>query len=237
MKHLKYMFIITVLYLTTCFEKTGSLIPEEPLPLNIVEHDIYFRSKRDGQYNIYKMGFYGENVTQVTKTGYIANFRFTPDGLKIIYLMNYEGNKDLYIINNDGSEEINLTNLSARALNWDLSADGKKLIYSRDTTLFLLNLETGDLKTYIDRNTTHLDINNLFWNPKFLAGAERVVYMAIDAALKVLDIKDDSTRYICERCIFEYHHFQVFPYDEKVFIQMSQYGETYIFNLNPPMKI
>ena len=51
----------------------------------IIEHDIFFRSNRDGQFDIYKMNFYGEEVTRMTTSEGITNFKFTSEGLKIVY--------------------------------------------------------------------------------------------------------------------------------------------------------
>ncbi len=244
MRNLKYIFIITILCVTACLEKTESLISDEQIPdketpeqedsLNIVEHDIYFRSNRDGQYDIYKMNFQGEEVTRVTEIGGISAFKFTPDGLKIIYQKDLESINNLYMIDSDGSGENKLTNTSATSastLTWDLSADSKKLIYCVSAaSLYLLNLETLQSETFSDT------ISSLIRSPKFLPGAEKIVYLATDYALKVLNTNDGSTQYICDRCIYEEHHFQAFPNEEKVLIQMSQYGETYIFTVDPPSK-
>jgi Tol biopolymer transport system component len=232
---------MTILCMTACLEKTGPLIPKEKIPdgeipkqedsLNIVEHDIYFRSNRDGQYDIYKMNIQGEEVTRVTETGGISAFKFTPDGLKIIYQKNFESTNNLYMINSDGSGENKLTDLSAYVLTWDLSADSKKLVYSiSGETIYLLNLETFQLETFSDTTSS------LIHEPKFLSGADKIVYLATDYALKVFDTKDGSIQSICDRCIYEEHHFQAFPNEEKVLIQMSQYGETYIFTIDPPSK-
>jgi Tol biopolymer transport system component len=245
MKYLSIVWIITIIGMTACLEKTGSFIPEELIPneetpqqedsLNIIEHDIYFRSNRDGQYDIYKMNFDGENISRITESGGVVSFRITPDGTKLIYHRNSGSTKDIYIINGDGSGEKKLTDQLVSADYWDLSADSKKLAYSTGSSLYIMDLETGFSEVYQDT----FFLNNLNWwrFPKFLPGGDEIVYLAQDYALKVLDLKTGLTRYICSRCIYEEHHFQVFSNNKKILIQMSQYGETYIYTIDPTTMI
>ena len=84
---------------------------------------------------------YGDDVWIASKSGGIANRlsspigsesfpRFSPDGKKIAYTANYNGNNDVYVINSNGGIPKRLTfhGMNDRVLGW--TADGKSVLFA-----------------------------------------------------------------------------------------------------------
>ncbi len=57
---------------------------------------------------------------------------FSPDGSKIAFDSNRDGNGEIYIMNTDGSEQVNLTNNPAEGWDPSFSPDGSKIAFTSD---------------------------------------------------------------------------------------------------------
>ena len=62
---------------------------------------------------IYIMDLDGSNQTNLTNTS-VRDYspQFSPDGSKIVFVSNRDGNEEIYIMDSDGSNQIRLTNNS-----------------------------------------------------------------------------------------------------------------------------
>ncbi|MDD3819572.1 MAG: DUF5050 domain-containing protein, partial [Actinomycetota bacterium] len=54
---------------------------------------------------------------------------FSPDGTKIAFSSNRDGNSEIYLMNTDGSEQINITNNPAPDFSPCFSPDGTKIVF------------------------------------------------------------------------------------------------------------
>jgi TolB protein len=128
---------------------------------------IAFSSDRDGNREIYVMNADGANPRRLTNTGgrvsdvlldgLDADPAWSPDGRKIAFDTNRDGDYEIYVMNADGSGERNLTdNASLDALPaW--SADGRELVFESERAekgnrdVYVMSANNG---TVIDRLTT-----------------------------------------------------------------------------------
>jgi Tol biopolymer transport system component len=131
-----------------------------------VVYDMYFRSNRDGQFDIYRMNSNGEDLTRIMVTGSISMFKFTADGSYIFYQKSTGGLYDIYKMNSDRTGKQKLTNLSAERISWDVSPDGQKLSYSSDKgnydhmdSLIVINFQLAQIDIYTHSDPIGLD----FW--------------------------------------------------------------------------
>ena len=59
---------------------------------------------------------------------------FSPDGTRIAFVSNSDGNSEIYLMNADGTGVLRLTRDLANDINPYWSPDGKKLIFTSDRT-------------------------------------------------------------------------------------------------------
>ncbi len=74
---------------------------------------------------------------------------WSPDGSRILYSSNENGNSDIYSVNTDGSEKIQLTDDNSKDYSPCFSPDGSKIIFISDRTghssIWIMSL-TGGIK-------------------------------------------------------------------------------------------
>lgn len=93
---------------------------------------------------------------------------WSPDGKRIAFTSERDGNSEVYMMTADGAHQTRLTNSSEKEHHPRWSPDGKKIIFSRtleDNTsdLFIINVDSGD----ITRLTNTAEINESYpdWSP------------------------------------------------------------------------
>ncbi|MGH7196075.1 MAG: DUF5050 domain-containing protein [Candidatus Saccharimonadales bacterium] len=98
---------------------------------------ILFSSDRahTGQYEIYTMNADGSDVTQLTSDANLAHSnqdpRWSPDGTKIVFRSNRDGNDEIYTMNADGSNQKRVTyNIGYDVVHPSFSPDGSKIVFA-----------------------------------------------------------------------------------------------------------
>jgi Tol biopolymer transport system component len=136
---------------------------------------IAFTSDRDGDFEIYTMNSSGGNLQQLTNnaapdpdTGPLDAFpAYSPNGKKILFTSNRDGNSEIYTMRPNGLTQANITNNSAEDQIASWSPDGKRIAFDsdRDTDreIFTMN-PNGSGVTQITNNT----VTDAFpqWSPQ-----------------------------------------------------------------------
>jgi TolB protein len=94
---------------------------------------IAFVSDRDGNNEIYRMDFDGQDQIDLTNNPASDNQpAWSPDGKKIAFTTGRDGNNEIYVMNSDGSGQTNLTNNPASDSQPAWSPDGKRIAFTTD---------------------------------------------------------------------------------------------------------
>ena len=108
------------------------------------QNKIVFRSKRDGNYEIYIMNSDGSNQTRLTNhiKGDFPH-GFSSDGSKIIFNSARDGNDEIYVMDIDGRNQTRLTNNSVSDFNPQFSPSNSNILYTAHkngrNNIFIMN--------------------------------------------------------------------------------------------------
>ncbi len=109
---------------------------------------IFFDSNRNGNKAIFRMDMKGENLRQITfnPEAEDAAPAVSPNGDKIAFFSDRDGNYEIYMMNADGSSQQRLTSNQADDLNPVFSPDGSKILFHSnrdgDFDIYLMDLTT-----------------------------------------------------------------------------------------------
>ena len=98
-------------------------------PRGLVVPDI----KKSGERNVYTIDLGNSHISKLTSAGNNAFATFSPDGKKIAFISDRDGNDEIYIMNADGSEQKRLTNNSFIDYPPSFSPNGSQLVFTRLT--------------------------------------------------------------------------------------------------------
>jgi|GEM_PF-1328961 len=105
---------------------------------------------------IFVMNVDGSGITAISNSaGDDRDPCWSPDGKKIVFKSERDGNSEIYLMNADGSEQIRLTNTPENEHHPDWSPNGQKIVFSRtmpDKTsdLFIINLAGEEIARLTD---------------------------------------------------------------------------------------
>ena len=105
---------------------------------------IAFTSQRDGGFaEIYSMDSDGTNQTRLTTNAEIRDTdpQWSPDGTKIVFISDRDGNNEIYVMDADGGNQTRLTTTDAGEFYPSWSPDGAKIVFGSDVD--------GDTEIYV----------------------------------------------------------------------------------------
>jgi Tol biopolymer transport system component len=126
--------------------------------------------------DIFVMNADGSKQTQLTKDPPNAAATddqpaFSPDGSKIAFRSNKDGDDEIYVMNSDGSNQINLTNNSVQDHQPVFSPDGSKIAFTRNAEIFVMNAD-GSNQT----NLTNTPIPTFEGQPNWSPDGSKIAF-------------------------------------------------------------
>ena len=91
---------------------------------------------------------------------------YAPDGRRIAFVTDRDGNEEIYVMGSDGASPVNLTRHPARDYNPSWSPDGRWVLFVSDRDgvgdLYIIPASGGDAELVLDAEDP---INYPFWAP------------------------------------------------------------------------
>ena len=157
----------------------NTIVNTSLIPMGEKGGKIVFAAQRDGSSdtNIYIMNADGSNQQQLTSKkkkdeGIACSYQpcFSPDGQKITFVSDIEGNNDIYLMNSDASNKIRLTTSSAEDNNPSFSPDSKKIVYaSVGSGIRIIDIETMQQQGITGGAGSYL-------SPSFSPDGQRIIF-------------------------------------------------------------
>jgi len=94
---------------------------------------VFMRQSHDaGNYEIHVSDRYGTLTPLTSDAGESRNPRWSPDGSRIVFQSNRDGDWDIFVMDADGGNEVPLTFNSSDDLSPDWSPDGRRIVFRSD---------------------------------------------------------------------------------------------------------
>lgn len=108
---------------------------------------VVFTSKQTGNAEIFVADLDGGNSRNLSNNSSDDDWaRWSPNGQQVVFHSNRDGNYELYLVNVDGTGLARLTNYSGVDQWPDWSPDGKRIALRRDTDVYVLDVDGGNLE-------------------------------------------------------------------------------------------
>ena len=142
---------------------------------------IIFQAWRRGKMEIFFSNLLDENninLTQNTQSHDIISHgnAISPDGQKIVFTSERDGNRNIYLMNTDGTNQTRLTSHAAHDYEPVFSPDGLSIIFTSE--------RDGNREIYI-MNNKGLNLNNLSnnsaddWNPRYYPDNRKIIFQSL----------------------------------------------------------
>jgi len=190
---------LSITYGTKESFSSSRILDETKFP---IKGKIVFHSNSDGDNEIFLIK--KTEVEKLTDNSWEDEYPvWSPDGYKIAFTSNREGNYDIFLMNADGSGVTNLTSSSANETHPAWFPDGKGIAYMRETkkfigttsTIYRVDLDTKESKRIIPRYNKKHGIPHISPSGKLLTfTAKRMI--GWDVA--IYDIKQKKIKFLAD---------------------------------------
>lgn len=168
---------------------------------------IVYISSRDPQrqnFAVHAMNADGSNprvLIPATENSMNLSPRFSPDGKKIAFHTNRDGNMEIYVADADGRNQVNLTKSSTNEAAPSWSPDGKQIVFASDRGgsygIYLMDADGSNVRLVFDSP------NELDFRPSFSPDGKRILFAnhplpGSDAVLALIDPDGSNLRFITQ---------------------------------------
>ncbi|MCZ6689127.1 MAG: hypothetical protein O7H41_05950 [Planctomycetota bacterium] len=130
----------------------------------------------DEAYEIFEMDIDGKSLRRLTQApGYDAECSYSPDGKKILFTSQRDGDLELYVMNVDGSEPRRITHAQGYDGGPFFSPDGTRIIFRADRTgddrlqIFVIDADGSGEEQLTDNAVVN-------WGPFFHPDGNRIIF-------------------------------------------------------------
>lgn len=127
--------------------------------------------------------------------------RFSPDGSKIAFATNRDGNFEIYVADADGRNPVNLTNSASNEAAPSWSPDGKQIAFASDRGgsygIYVMDVDGSNVRLLFDAP------GEMDFRPSFSPDGKRIVFAhhplpGSDAVLAIIDASGGQPRFITQ---------------------------------------
>jgi Tol biopolymer transport system component len=142
---------------------------------------IIYQAWEKGKMEIFFTNLLDENNINLTRDTQFHDIMsqgnaISPDGQKIVFTSERDGNRNIYVMNMDGTEQTQLTNHSAHDYEPVFSPDGLSIVFTSERDgnkeIYIMNNEGKNL-TNLSNNSAH------DWNPRYYPDNRKIVFQSL----------------------------------------------------------